>query len=312
MSLRLTMSTDVSSAAALDVEATLSLASELGYRAVELTPTTLGGSRLECIPPSVTELEAVARHLERFGLAAPAANLWYLPVAGVWAEEHRFFPPGISLPRADPERYVRYITSLVDRASDLGLEVINVFSFPFIGSTVTDTITRFVESVGPLCERARLQNVRLCLEVEPCCRVAGSERGVDTLLREIADPVFGLTFDTANFFAAEIEPFPYGYEKFRERIYHVHLRNACEYRPEDPADECYFPFPSSPDERPTFCRFTEMKGGAINVAGLLERLVRDEFAGSVCIQPLALNPRKLERFLGEDLRFTERVLRGLS
>lgn len=103
----------------------------------------------------------------------------------------------------------------------------------------------------------------LGLENEHACNIAtGAES--KWYLDRIANPVFGLIWDPGNEAALGQNPVPAGYEAVKDRVHHVHLKDAISF--DDGAG------------------FTAVGDGAIDYIQQFQLLIRDRYEGVISIE----------------------------
>ena len=285
---------------------TLADAAALGFSHVELNAHAFG-AEYGAAPriPDEAAVAALAAALARHRLGAAAVSAFFLAPLGVSRVEPVMFPPDApfaAFPRAGADEYVRYLCWLAQMAPRLGYATINCFTYPFTGRDDDDTLARFVAGMQPVLAAADAANITVCVEHDILCSLIRDEAGLARIFAALEHPRFGLTFDTANFYMAGMEPYPYAYERLRRWVRHIHLRGACEFAEGDPRDERIFPFP---DGR-RWCRFTRIADGALDLAGLLRALVADRFAGTVTLQPLCPTQAKIRTMMADDIAFVRR------
>lgn len=109
-------------------------------------------------------------------------------------------------------------------AAHLNAPIVRTFSFWRIEDpeSARDDI---LDTLHEATERTRSAGKLLGLENEHACNIATGEEALWYLDR-ITDPTLGLIWDPGNQAAHGTVPFPAGYECIKDRIHHVHLKDA--------------------------------------------------------------------------------------
>jgi sugar phosphate isomerase/epimerase len=300
----ITMSTEM--AYDFGTEETLKTAKNLGFSSVELTPV-MWESHYNAVIPSTEKINRLKDLLDKYEMDSLSASIWYLPDK-TWEEEKRFFPEGYKMPTSNFTEYSKYLEDLVNISSVFGIKVVNFFIFPFMGQTDEITLKNFVTGTRKALAAAEKHNVYLCMEQDVLCNLLRSIEGLERIISEINHPRFKITFDPSNLYMSGIEPFPYAYSRLKKHIHHVHLRNSCIFREGDPSDERFFPFTGSNVTGENYCRFVGLGHGALNIYGLLEKLIDDSFNGIIALQPMNHDFNKVPLLLKEDSEFINNIL----
>jgi sugar phosphate isomerase/epimerase len=111
-------------------------------------------------------------------------------------------------------------------ADRLGAEIVRTFSFWRVEhpESVRDEVLEVLQEAT---ERTRAAGKLLGLENEHACNVATGEESA-WILERIPDRTLGLIWDPGNEAALGSVPYPNGYELIKDRIHHVHLKDAKE------------------------------------------------------------------------------------
>jgi sugar phosphate isomerase/epimerase len=140
-----------------------------------------------------------------------------------------------------------------------GATIVRSFSFWRVPhpSGVRDEVAGVIAEAA---QRTGAAGLTLGLENEHACNVA---TGAETrwVLDRVASPALGVIWDPGNEVAMGSEPFPGGYEQVRERVVHVHLKDAY-------ADGAW----------------TKMGAGVIDYAGQLRALAQDGYDGLLSLE----------------------------
>lgn len=215
--------------------------------------------------------------------------------------------------RVSPERYVDFLSRVIRVAPVLDLRVMNVYLMPFLrpGKDDATAIADFAGALRGLLDDAGECNLRMSLEPEyfdPSRDVAGLRRILDAVGHH---PQFAITYDPCNLYQGGEEAFPYAYDELRARIVHVHLKNGGVFSEErHPADEKAFPFAAPFAHRSM--RWGPLAEGALNIHGILARLVRDGYRDVTVLEPHACTLDKQIACLTADLALVRKTLAGIA
>ncbi len=112
----------------------------------------------------------------------------------------------------------------LDIASRLDAPMVRAFSFWRVDDpgSVREEILEILQEATT---RTRSAGRLLGLENEYACNIATGEEAA-WYLERIPDPTFGLIWDPGNEAALGHAPIPGGYKAVRERIHHIHLKDA--------------------------------------------------------------------------------------
>lgn len=227
-----------------------------------------------------------------------------LDALGLRAESMSTFPLNLGA-----AQYVQFLRRVVRAAPALDLRVMNVYLFPFLAAGESDELAlrHFSRELSSLADEAVSCGLTFCLEPE-YFDLTRSVEGVRRVVAAVAHPRFRVTFDACNFYQGGEEAFPFAYEELRELIAHVHLKNGSVFVDgRHPPDEKAFPF-AAPFAHRTL-RWGPLDEGALNIQGLLTRLVRDGYDGVVVLEPHTRDADKQCRFLARELEWVGNWLR---
>ncbi len=116
----------------------------------------------------------------------------------------------------------------IEAAQQLGAPTVVCFSFDRVGSDAGEHVAP--EAVVDILRHAAAQTAEagltLAIEVEHVCWGDTGARTAE-LLRRIDHPAVGINWDPANAYrSGEDHPFPHGYGDVRDRLRHVHFKDA--------------------------------------------------------------------------------------
>lgn len=103
--------------------------------------------------------------------------------------------------------------------------IVRTFSFWRVCEPSEEIFRRIAPYLREAAEVAHREGIILALENEHSC-FAGSGEETALLLSLVDSPYLKVIWDPGNaFFAGEV-PYPYGYEKVKEHIVHIHIKDA--------------------------------------------------------------------------------------
>lgn len=109
-------------------------------------------------------------------------------------------------------------------ASRLDAPIVRAFSFWRLDDPESAR-EEILDVLGNATLRVKSAGLRLGLENEHACNI-GSGQEAAWYLERIADPTLGLIWDPGNSAALGIDPIPDDYEAIRDRVHHVHVKDA--------------------------------------------------------------------------------------
>ncbi len=206
---------------------------------------------------------------------------------------------------ADQRLFAAQLRLAVETAAELGAGVVNCYCY-HLAMGENPPLARLQTYFNPAIDAAERLGVTITLENE-AHDATRSPEGMRALVEAMNSPRFRTNFDATNYYQAGYEPFPYAYEVLRDLIAYVHIKDGCFYHPE---------FGHDPN-----CKGGGMTGlfsgrdiyypvagdGAVNLAGLLQRLSRDGYGGWCTLEPHTTPDRCLAYYRAETA-----YLRGLG
>lgn len=183
----------------------------------------------------------------------------------------------------DKELFSQELERAVYVAKELGAKVVNHYCY-FVSLNTEyepDKLRSYYEKAIKAAKRCEIY---LALENE-AHDITKDPVQMLQIVKDMNSDYFKTTYDATNYYQAGIEGFPYAYEILKEEIVHVHIKNGCLYRPEHghctdsmggkmtgvfAGNNVYYPVASD---------------GAVNVDGLLRRLVHDGYKGYCSLEP---------------------------
>lgn len=162
--------------------------------------------------------------------------------------------------------HLEILRRAIDVGQALGTGLIRTFTF-WKKHPLDRVWDRLIEAYHQPLDLARSSGVILAVENEYACHV-GTGRELGRFLEALGRDEAAALWDPCNAYFDSVSeaPFPDGYAAVRDRIVHVHLKDAIR----DPGAE-----------KP---RLTPLAEGGVDVAGQLNALVADHFAGFVSLE----------------------------
>ncbi|MEM4289051.1 MAG: sugar phosphate isomerase/epimerase family protein [Nitrososphaerota archaeon] len=122
-------------------------------------------------------------------------------------------------------RSLKALKRAVELTKLLDLRFTRIFTFWWQGG-LSKNLERIVELISPAVDMASDEGVVLAVENEYSCMV-GTGREARVFLDAVNSSWLKVLWDPGNAFFAREEPYPEGYEHVRDRIVHVHLKDAA-------------------------------------------------------------------------------------
>jgi len=167
-------------------------------------------------------------------------------------------------------------------------------------SSRAQCIEGFRRTMVELLEKPGLEGMKVALE-NGGFRITRDPQDVLAIVRAINHPRFGVNYDPDNYYNAGFEGFPYAYELVRGHIFHMHAKDSARYIPEVHGDGKRVLHRASGN---LIC--VPLGTGAVNWAGLADRLRRDGYSGPVSLEPHKL-PHEMAPGMEADAAFLRRV-----
>ncbi|MGI5894943.1 MAG: sugar phosphate isomerase/epimerase family protein [Candidatus Merdivicinus sp.] len=193
-----------------------------------------------------------------------------------------------------PEEYADLLMSAIEAAKELDCHTVNHYCYALNRSEEVDFSVLERAWLKPL-EMAKKSGVVLCLENEAHDATRTPE-GMRSILSHFEDDHFKTTFDATNYLHASCEAFPAAYEILKPYIGYVHLKNGCLYRPEAGQESKDRGGPMSGHYAPSPIQYAPLPDGAVNIAGLVQRLKEDDQYHGVCTLEPHTVPERVEMF----------------
>lgn len=183
----------------------------------------------------------------------------------------------------DKKLFSAELKRAVQAAHELGAKVVNHYCY-YVAMGGRYSVDELKEYYGEAIEEAEKYRIYLALENE-AHDITKNPVQMKEIVEAMGSAYFRTNYDAANYYQAGYEGFPYAYEVLKDIIVHVHIKNGCIYHPEyGHRSECkggamtgllsgediYYPAASD---------------GAVNVDGLIRRLIKDGYQGFCSLEP---------------------------
>ena len=163
-----------------------------------------------------------------------------------------------------------------------------------------DSLETFRRTVIALLEQPEHAKIGLALE-NSFIKITRQPEDLRAIARLVGHPRFGVNFDADNFYNAGIEPFPYAYELLKPHVLHLHAKDSGRYLPEVHGDTRRVLHRAGGN---VVC--LPVGEGAVNWAGLIERLKADRYRGPVSLEPHML-PEEMAPGMEADAAYLRRA-----
>ena len=202
----------------------------------------------------------------------------------------------------DPEGYADALCSAIEAAKILGASCVNHYCFHI---SMNEPDYRLMERywAKPLALAEEL-NITLALENEAHDATATPDKML-VVLKHFDSPYFKTNFDATNYFHASCEGYPASYEVLKDYIGYVHLKNGCLYREGMPPENTGAPM--SGYHEPAPIQYTPIPDGAVNIAGLLSRIIEDKSYDGLCTLEPHTKPEFVEAFYAREIAYLRRL-----
>lgn len=160
----------------------------------------------------------------------------------------------------------KHLQQSFELAHQVGAEKIIVFGFiKPKGKPSSHYPQQVVDVLGEAAQKAQGDGIMLALENESICWADTGEVTAD-IVSKVAVKNLGINWDPGNaLVSGEKHPYPEGYEKVREHIIHLHIKDSKRTH-----DNRY--------------RFVDLGEGEINWKGQIEALIKDGFKGYYTVE----------------------------
>lgn len=216
----------------LSFEKLIDYAAECGYKCVEICCWPLG--KAERRYAGVTHIDVDTLDEKR----ATSINK-YLKSKGVEISALGYYPNPLDPDTEKSRFYISHIKKVIDASAMLGIHRINTFIGRDKNKTVEENFKTFKTVWKPIISYAGSKKVKVGIENCPMIFTSDEWPGGNNLattpaiwrrmFNEISSDYFGLNFDPSHLLWMQMDYLKPVYE-FREKIFHVHLKDAKVYR----------------------------------------------------------------------------------
>jgi L-ribulose-5-phosphate 3-epimerase len=199
-------------------------------------------------------LQRIKAELDRGGFRVVAIASPFIK-SPVW---HKL--PGIDGVASQEAHEWEILQRSLTAAKSFGAPFVRTFSF-LRATDVLAVRDIVLETLREAVRRTEATGLKMVIENEHACNVAtGAETG--WILQHLVSDAFGVTWDPGNEVkAGSPHAFPDGYKHIRDRVFHVHVKDA--------------------DAQGTWVK---MGTGIIDYVGQLRALAEDGYTGALCIE----------------------------
>lgn len=129
--------------------------------------------------------------------------------------------------------HMEILRNTIEIAHILEAPMVRTFSFrrpptytpPLGGEIDNNTFEKIVEGLQVACCVAEEEGVQLALENANSCW-GNTGHNMSRIIREVNSPALGAVWDVANAFVSGEQAYPDGYQKVKDYILHVHVKDA--------------------------------------------------------------------------------------
>ncbi len=243
-----------------------------GVRAIEIWPENIpvrdGGTLIHKRLYANRDIQRAAEILDRAGAKA-ACVCFGAGFAKELAEDRELF--SLELARA------------VRTAHELGAKVVNHYCY-YVAMGDEYSVDKLKGYYSRAIEEAEKYGIYLALENE-----AHDITKNPVQMREIVEAMdseyFRTNYDATNYYQAGYEGFPYAYEVLKDLIVHVHIKNGCIYCLDHGHKEVYKGGAMTGRYSGEYIYYPVASDGAVNVDGLIRRLIKDDYQGYCSLEP---------------------------
>ena len=182
---------------------------------------------------------------------------------------------------ADIKTYVKLLNNTIETAAELGAPRINHYCASICYDENAD-FGRMEKFWGEPLKLAAKYGIILALENEAHDATRTPDRMLK-IVKHFGSKYFKTNLDVTNYYHAGCDGFPDAYETLKEHIGYVHLKSAVR----NPNGFKYVPIPD----------------GALNIAGLVSRIIEDNSYGGLCALEPHIDPEHVESYYSRESKF---------
>jgi sugar phosphate isomerase/epimerase len=161
-------------------------------------------------------------------------------------------------------------------------------------------LDHFRQTAVGLLERPGCEGIRVAME-NSVIRFTRQPEDLLAIVRAVGHPRFGVNYDPDNYYNAGIEGFPYAYEFVRPHIFHMHAKDSSRWIPAVHGDQKRVLHRAGGN---MVC--VSIGTGAVNWAGLADRLRTDGYRGPISLEPHNL-PEEMAPGMARDAAFLRQI-----
>jgi len=183
----------------------------------------------------------------------------------------------------DVALYARQLALAVEAAHILGAKLVNHYCYHLCMEGSFD-LFKARRYYAPALELAKEYGVTLVLENE-AHDATRDPRQMLALVQAMNSPCFCTNYDATNYYQAGFEAYPMAYNLLRPVIAHIHIKNGCIYDPAQGHNPlCKGEYATGSLEGHAIY-YPTADDGAVNIEGILRRLLRDGYDGFCTLEP---------------------------
>jgi len=194
------------------------------------------------------------------------------------------------------------LASAMPAARELSSPVIVVFDDAVERADLsrTESLEAFRRTVIGLLEQPAHAGIRIAME-NSIIRMTRQPEDLMAIVAAVSHPRFGVNYDPDNYYNAGIEGFPYAYELVRPHILHMHAKDSARWIPHIHGEAKRVLHRAGGD---VVC--VPLGTGAVNWAGLADRLRADGYRGPISLEPHNL-PEEMAPGMAADAAYLRRI-----
>jgi sugar phosphate isomerase/epimerase len=194
------------------------------------------------------------------------------------------------------------LASAMGAARELSSPVIVVFddAVERVDLGRAESLEAFRRTGIVLLEEPANAGIRIAME-NSIIRMTRQPEDLLAIVAGVGHPRFGVNYDPDNYYNAGIEGFPYAYELVRPHILHIHAKDSARWIPHIHGEAKRVLHRAGGN---VVC--VPLGSGAVNWAGLADRLRADGYSGPVSLEPHNL-PDEMVAGMVADAAFLRRI-----
>lgn len=174
-------------------------------------------------------------------------------------------------------KYVELLNHTIQTAANLGAKRVNHYCAHI--SPAEADFDRMEEFWAEPIKTAERNGIILALENEAHDATRTPDR-MANIIQYFSNPYFKTNLDVTNYYQAQCDGYPDAYEILRDHIGYVHLKNAC---------GRHYEF-----------KYVQIPDGAVNIGGLLTRLIEDGSYDGLCSLEPHVRAEEVEEYYSRE------------